>query len=458
MANKWYHNIFNYYARLSRSEYENEDKKEAVLEDNVTKALINVLELSDPESKLRQRFVEWLSKKANHSLSPRITNYFLQTAEPPNYAEITKSGRTKFILGIVPSGWEHDTKKGWPRKKTTRPDAWLVGKDWTVVIESKCREGLDEAQIEGHRKLLRCRKETAQEVNWKDIHELFDDLAKSDRVTSKDKFLLDQFCKFLELNGLVGFRGFTHEDFKFLCMEEAEKKDNLSLRNELKGKLWALAKDLWRSDSIKKMYPWYSDPSTSLLYKPQEHASFFFVDQEIPKKEQWRLEKLSNSASYRKKENELLDQIKKRRVFVEVYLNGTDGGYVEVYASAKADALQSLASLSDTQWRRLWKIVRKIRVPISIQVLDDSFDSLLPKKKGEIIKKEIAEDETWLECVRKSVQKASETPESMFAVTRCWNKQQVLGLGEKLAIEISKAMKEFRSLVKFINDEVDKQK
>jgi len=457
MAKKWYHNIFNYYTRLSRSE-ESEDRKEDVLEDNVTKALINVLELSDSESKVRQRFVRWLSAQGGVRLSPGITDYFLQTTKPPNHAEITKSGRTKFILGIVPRGWKNCAEEGWQRKKTTIPDAWLVGKNWTAIIESKCRKGLDKAQIEGHRKHLRCRKRIAIQVDWKDMHNLFDELAKTGTVTPKDRFLLVQFCEFLRLNGLAGFPGFTHEDFKFLCMGESAKRDNLSLRGELIGKLWALAEDLWESDNIKEMYPWYSDPSTSLLYKPRESASFFFVDQEIPKEEQRRLEKLSNSASYRKKERELLDKIKESRFFVEVLLDGAYSGYVEVYAGAQASALQSLASLSEAQWRRLWEIVRKIRVPFSIQVLDANSESLLWKRKGEITKEEIVEDEAWLDRVRKSVQKACMVSGSLFAVTRCWNKQRVMDLGKGLAAEIVNAMKEFHRVVKFINDETDSQK
>lgn len=450
MTEQYYHNIFNCYHRICGTE--DEDEKESVLENNVTKALVNVLELSDPQSSVRKEFVDLLGKRVGTHLSPSISHYVLQRTKPAHYDTVVAPSRTKFMLGIVPKGREDRWEEGIQRDRGTRPDAWLIGKNWTVLVESKLRRGLENAQVNGHKRLLRCNRNPV-EVNWKDIHSLMRNLTEGEKCTPKDKFLLTQFCDFLELNGLAGFTGLTRQDLDFIGMDQEEKRENYHLREALIGKLWALAEELWESDSIRRMYPWYGDPSTCLLHKPKQYASFFFVDQGIPKKELRALEQLSNAATYRTRERGLLEEIKARRAYVEVHV---DREFIEVYVGVDKDPLRKLADFGDSKWNGLWDIAKAIPVTFSVQLLNDDSRSLLGRRKSEITKSEITEDEAWVHKIRKSVQGAAlSASENVFAITRRWDRREVLQLKGCLVGEISAAMRELYPVVKFINDEAD---
>ncbi len=120
-----YHNIFDYYRR---SKHRDDTEKEEVLENNVTKALLNTLELCP---RLGIKFIEWLNGKFEEQSrldSPNITG--IRILKNPTEEEIGKK-TTKIMLGIKKyNGEPIKGKKGEDR----RVDGTIVGENWLVAI------------------------------------------------------------------------------------------------------------------------------------------------------------------------------------------------------------------------------------------------------------------------------------------------------------------------------------
>ncbi|MHB8280502.1 MAG: hypothetical protein ACYDIA_23080 [Candidatus Humimicrobiaceae bacterium] len=144
----------------------------------------------------------------------------------------------------------------------SRPDAKIKFVNNSIYIESKVGASVGRNQLLNHLKaleendllLLITNNDQDREIvrdlgviyiNWNEIYKCFKSYLPIDKI---EKFLLEQFLKFLEVMGLSDFTGFNNDDFDFfinkiddykpIVKNKIEKFTNLvyvSLDKEIKG-------------------------------------------------------------------------------------------------------------------------------------------------------------------------------------------------------------------------------
>ena len=125
-------NIFYYY----KGQNKNEIQKERQLEDNTTKALINLLEFSD--DKVLKLFLHKLGVIYNKEK----VFFYLQR-------KIESTTKQKVLLGISPEG---KLTNSLSKNKDSRPDAFITSKFFSVLIENKIKGTLGSNQLSRHNK------------------------------------------------------------------------------------------------------------------------------------------------------------------------------------------------------------------------------------------------------------------------------------------------------------------
>ncbi|MCX6997598.1 MAG: hypothetical protein NTV49_11045 [Kiritimatiellaeota bacterium] len=211
-------NVFYYYRGASLSE----DQQERQLEDNTTKALINTLEHCDPS--LCQTFL-------THVLERCVTNpdadsptcwylntntefrFLLQRATLPGGGMMGKPKR--LLLALVPRKHQEDSQSCFTAESVSRPDAWIYGDGFAVLIESKVVGGLNAGQMERHRGILSPDgvKPREARMTWAEVFHCFSNMQKN--LNERDQWLVGQFIQFLEWSGMAGFTGFKKELFDY---------------------------------------------------------------------------------------------------------------------------------------------------------------------------------------------------------------------------------------------------
>jgi hypothetical protein len=203
-----FHNIFySFRGPSQRSEHE----VDVQLEDNATKALVNVLELSTERASLTRSFVELLASiPVGSGASP---SFFLQGGP----AELTAPKR--HLLGISMTGELPQPAPADP-SGDGRVDACIhFPDDVLLAIEAKVGAAeLDYAQMARHAQRWGITTPSAwRTASWADVHGWVGSRRPAaDAVT---RFLLDQFLEFLDVAGLTPFMGFRDEDFDFFASD-----------------------------------------------------------------------------------------------------------------------------------------------------------------------------------------------------------------------------------------------
>lgn len=235
-----HHNIFGYYRGPSGSGAGEQDRVHRQVEDNTTKALINVLEHSAPDV-LRgflDRFVPELVAltRAGHD------RHFLQrgpTASVPG---------PRYLLAISPQGeiaaesWRMSTEGG------SRVDASIQpGRGGLLVIEVKTASELDGAQLLRHAAAWSIEPATVpvghngavipttwRLAAWSDVWRWAID-AQRPPADNVSVFLLNELTEYLEILGLAPWGGFRPEDFKPVATSSYEQR--VITKNRLRN-LW----------------------------------------------------------------------------------------------------------------------------------------------------------------------------------------------------------------------------
>jgi len=236
----FHHNIFYYYGR-SNSTYNPRDAKirETQLENNTTKALVNTLTYCSDS--VKEEFFKRLGLKWK---AP--SNFMLQTkiVDGSYLGPDTK----KLLLGIVPPWINTQDKEPTyePNESESIPDAWLLCKNCSVLVESKIAGFLNQKQIESHLKLLHANTEVFKQVTWEQIYKIFSRLVVESDV---DQFLIHQFCEYLEFIEMAGFVGFKPEYFEYL----RSKKFDYEMKDTIRKAMQTLRLQL--KERIGKKYP-----------------------------------------------------------------------------------------------------------------------------------------------------------------------------------------------------------
>jgi hypothetical protein len=212
-------NIFYYYAGSSSRDRD----RNIQIENNTTKALINVLMHSSP--KVVKDFLHWIDCDID---AEGASSFRLQA----DTIEGIRYKKNRILLGLAPGVQE----KADVQNKTletnddetmgSRPDAWIWGEDYIVAIENKVVGGLNENQLKRHLEKLKlpgkdspfCIRKT-----WAEVYRLFFDMKM---LKETDCFLVGQLTEYLEFVGLADFTGFKKEFFERLCHMEQECLDS----------------------------------------------------------------------------------------------------------------------------------------------------------------------------------------------------------------------------------------
>lgn len=209
-----YQNIFHYYRGQTKNN--SEETQILQIENNVTKALLNVLQHSSPC--LTRDFIQFLGlgSSGNQDFEYRyqVTSSFIENT--PIAA----------VIGIAES---KEVKKGTPKNHNI-PDGAILSKDITLLIENKIgfNSYLGMEQLEGHKRNFSNRQYIIEKpiiVTWEEIRNFFKkkQLGFESESEIVSNFLLKQFEEFCIIN-CVGDRQKSKEYF-FLRFEKVKARN-----------------------------------------------------------------------------------------------------------------------------------------------------------------------------------------------------------------------------------------
>ena len=250
-------NIF-YYCGLSKRS--GSIKKQTPLENNVTKALLNTLDLCPG---LRRRFLEWLRDRYDLTIDP-MTFAYLAVLGNPDKDETSKD--RVILLGIKK---HRSDREGTPSGGTKYFDGKIVGEDWLIAIESKIG-GMDKCQFKAQKDQITATQD--EQILWKDVHGFFRELVelRGDELSECEKLFIQQFNDYLEIAGLIGFSGLDKERFAFFSRGLGEihsaGEDPGTLMKALLGELWEY--EYGDGERLSNLY-WDHDTRINGLYTRQ---------------------------------------------------------------------------------------------------------------------------------------------------------------------------------------------
>jgi len=230
MSSDPHHNIFYFYRgpeSKRKKKESNSDGKDIQIENNTTKALINVLKHCTPA--ICKKFANFFFKL---DLDEKNVKYVLQ--KPTIGEQRIKSKKNRLIYMIIPerfSSIDMDTliekiELNNLDSQSSIPDAWIWDNHNVILIESKTNIKLDKDQLSRHINLL----EPTQKpkiIHWEKIYNFFKNLIEKSedlRISTKDKFILNQFIEYLELINLSKFNGWNSEDFEYFFTFNNEER------------------------------------------------------------------------------------------------------------------------------------------------------------------------------------------------------------------------------------------
>jgi hypothetical protein len=204
-----HHNLFYSY----RGPIANDVDRDRQLENNLTKALINTLELGDERV--------WRPFLAELGLSSVPRGFLLQRNDVPGGAG---HKRHRLLLGISnqKSRWSLDVNA--KSKQESIPDAWVYGDGFAILVESKVNSDFSAGQMQAHHARLNSLEgepPVVRLMTWKQLHRLFNSFLPSLKKTaSRQHLLVQQFIEFLEYSGMSGFTGFRREHFDYFVLHD----------------------------------------------------------------------------------------------------------------------------------------------------------------------------------------------------------------------------------------------
>ena len=250
-------NIFAYF----RGGVQSESDRERQLEDNTTKALINTLEHTSRS--LTARFLAWLGVSSSGKVSFAQQRASLGddlVRKKPRRVLLaivgSKNPVNEMICSQLPSKFEGGS----------RPDAWIFGEEFAVLVESKVGEAtLGKNQMACH--WDRLRPQTCKIITWADVHRFFSSLEVTGGDT-KSCWIVDQFIAYLEWTGMTDFTGFKEEMFEFFVATERHADTQRWVRSAVDG----LAESVLEGkDGLREHDSWYSGKTVGNLNKDSDH-------------------------------------------------------------------------------------------------------------------------------------------------------------------------------------------
>jgi hypothetical protein len=218
-----YNNIFHYYRGQTRNG--SEEIKQLQIENNTTKAFINVLQHSSPM--LTMRFLDWLG------LYTKETDKFEYMYQVSN--ELHRKTPQAIVVGIADT---KEVKHTSQNKKYNIPDGAILSNSVSILIETKIglNSYLNIDQLEGHKKRFAIGQEVRENIiiTWDEVRAFFKkQLAFFEQLNDVlTCFLLKQFEEFCVINCIGGTK--TKEYF-FLHFEKVKAQE---LARQIDNYIW----------------------------------------------------------------------------------------------------------------------------------------------------------------------------------------------------------------------------
>jgi len=215
-------NIFYYYRGPEQSQQKQVDPQ---LENNTTKALVNTLKHCDPAVALK--FLEWLGITATGKVETELQKTTI------GKERIHRTSQ-RLLLGLIATD-SISTKLEEPVSGDSRPDAWLYGEDFVVLIESKVgNDILKSNQMRSH--FCKLKVDTLQEPRcevrtWAEVHRFFVDILPE--LKDKNKFLVEQFTQYLRWKDMTEFTGFEEGMFEFFVRVKKDADEKKWIRDTM---------------------------------------------------------------------------------------------------------------------------------------------------------------------------------------------------------------------------------
>ena len=207
------------------------------LENNTTKALVNVLDScsNSTSTKLLNALVGFEITKGSEKIH-------LALHEGSIGAERITSMKKRVLLGISPNGIVRQSDSN-PKQRDT-PDAWVWGRDFAILIENKTRGELLSGQLARYRRILgTCKVITRSWIN--EVYPVVRSMANGNDLNEKDKLLISQLGTYLEISRLSEFAGFELQDFTRVHSEDPEEREYVHHKFELLAKQVAPRMSKW---------------------------------------------------------------------------------------------------------------------------------------------------------------------------------------------------------------------
>jgi hypothetical protein len=223
----FHENVFYYYRGSRQSRPDQYDEQ---LEDNTTKALVNTLQHCGPVVALK--FLAWLGVKATEKVGVQLQRTTIGNARIHRASQ-------RLLLGLVgdrePSSGSNAAMQESLVDGDSRPDAWLYGEDFVVLIESKVgAASLKPSQMQAHLRKLRPNGRHRPRClvrTWAEVHQFFATCLPD--LSGKDKWLVEQFNQYLEWEGMTEFAGFEEWMFEFFVREEKDAEEKRLIRRTM---------------------------------------------------------------------------------------------------------------------------------------------------------------------------------------------------------------------------------
>ncbi len=188
------------------------------LENNLTKSFISILEQCD-----RQLVLGGLLKKLG--LRPSKDVVFSLQRKPP------LAGATKRNIVLAITGGEGEQTAGRRRINAGRPDGWICGSNWTILIESKIGAKITKSQLDAHARAAGWRRGSyrLRSLTWSELHRMCKNALS--RVPSRDKttkLLLEHWLPYLEYQNMAEFERLEPKDFDVFNLPDEERRAMLS--------------------------------------------------------------------------------------------------------------------------------------------------------------------------------------------------------------------------------------
>lgn len=419
------HNIFDYYRARKGCKNGND-----ILEDNVTKAFINVLEhinnFKCPNSEVC--IEQFLNRICNCNMKGPLSFYLQVTRERTRRLPLQNIPRSERNLLLITS----------PRKRTPiaslgkvradrnpRADALILGPNMALLIESKIESRVRLGQVKGELGLI-----GADKNDKRVIHKQWDHIYREIRnISSKCSqpsiripcdFLTEQFCDLIDQKSLSGFKGFRKELFLFTDLEEGQ------VTEELKFAARALKEDIYNEPIVRQKY---SLPEEKGFTRHSKDRNMPYIKLAIKRR---------GAKTY-------VSQI----IQFHRWRKGKKERGLEVYACIEGKALGKLQQI-------LNKEVNELRKTLTSMKPTDYIDLYIYEGKYRNLKfhtlRQVNENPAFLNdlafCIGNNIEEKGLT----FTISRYFEEDEALNSGTDIVKKIADAIADFHPFVELVNN------